>query len=116
MSDWEKLDQLDIKDIHIGCLNCSSAGIEAPPEMTLFLWDGQTTILRDGKNVSDTFGPEGEPDNWDDNPVVADAESAAKADPDHDWRIVVTMALHGETYQRQGGGYWPCVESNKGYA
>lgn len=52
--------------------------------------------------------------------TVADAEKAAAADPDHDWRIQKDGPLHGETFQRhmkgKYAGQWVCIESNRGFA
>lgn len=53
-----------------------------------------------------------EPTYW----TVQDAENAALADPEHDWRITLFSPLHGETYQRQGDGQWMLVEKNEGFA
>lgn len=47
---------------------------------------------------------------------MKDAEAAALADPDHDWRIVLFGPLHGEVYQRHGPGEWMLVEKNEGFA
>lgn len=59
------------------------------------------------------FGYIGElPPEW----MVADAERAAVADPDHDWRIVLYGPLHGEVYQRHGLSEWMLVEKNEGFA
>jgi hypothetical protein len=48
--------------------------------------------------------------------TTAQAEKVAKADPDHDWRIVLYGPLHGEVYQRHAPGEWVLVEKNKGFA
>lgn len=47
---------------------------------------------------------------------VSDAEKAAAADPEHDWRIVLFGPLHGEVYQRHGPEEWNLVEKNEGFA
>jgi hypothetical protein len=61
-------------------------------------------------SVADPNKPE--PTYWD----VAEAEKAALADPDHDWRIVLFGPLHGEVYQRHEAGAWMLVEKNEGFA
>jgi hypothetical protein len=48
--------------------------------------------------------------------TVAQAEELAKADPDHDWRIVLHGPLRGMTYQRHGDTQWMLVEKNEGFA
>jgi hypothetical protein len=54
--------------------------------------------------------------SYDDCMSVAEAEELAKADPDHDWRIVIYGALSGRTYQRHGDMQWVLVEKNLGFA
>ena len=52
----------------------------------------------------------------DEHLTVADIETMAKDDPEHDWQIRKHGPLHGETFQRQGDGRWVCIESNQGFA
>lgn len=54
--------------------------------------------------------------SYDDCMSVAEAEELAKADPDHDWRIVIYGALSGRTYQQHGDMQWVLVERNLGFA
>ena len=54
--------------------------------------------------------------SYDDCMSVGEAEELAKADPDHDWRIVIYGALSGRTYQRHGDMQWVLVEKNLGFA
>ena len=54
--------------------------------------------------------------SYDDCMSVAEAEELAKADPDHDWRIVIYGALSGRTYQRHGEMQWMLIERNLGFA
>lgn len=49
-------------------------------------------------------------------PTVAEVESLAKADPDHDWRIYFYAPLYESEYQRQGDGVWVLVKSGGGFA
>lgn len=48
--------------------------------------------------------------------TVADAERAAKADPDHDWRIFYYAPLYEAVYQRQSEGHWVLIEKGEGFA
>lgn len=109
---FEKLEPIKPDDLHIGCLTCSTACLEAPLDMVIAVSFGGAHIEKDGKLMIDcerSYG-EGKP------VTVADAEKMAEADPDHDWRIVKIGPLHGETFQRHGENKWVCVESNEGFA
>lgn len=108
---FEKLPQ--VEKIHVGCLNCSTAALVAPMEMSICVGFGFAHLEKDGELVYDgeaALSNDEEP--W----TVSDAEKLAVADPDHDWRIVKYGPLHGETFQRQGESNWVCVESNQGFA
>lgn len=107
---WEKLPALNAKDIHIGCLNCSTAAAIAPMEMLVAVGFGAAYATKDSEVVYM------ETTHDDDLKTVGDIEEMAKADPDHDWRIVKEGPMHGETFQRHGDGQWVCVESNRGFA
>lgn len=48
--------------------------------------------------------------------TCADAEKAALADPDHDWRILIVAPLYEATYQRHGEGRWMLIEKGQGFA
>jgi hypothetical protein len=48
--------------------------------------------------------------------TVQDAEDAAKADPDHDWRIHLYGPLKELHYQRHGDGHWVLYERGEGFA
>lgn len=45
-----------------------------------------------------------------------DAENAALADPDHDWRIHFYGPLREHHYQRQAPGHWVLYELGEGFA
>jgi hypothetical protein len=99
-----------VEKIHVGCLTCSTAARIAPMDMLIAVGFGAAYVLCDDKPV---YEEDSEFENmW----TVQDAENAALADPDHDWRIVKHGPLHGETFQRHGPGEWVCVESNEGFA
>lgn len=110
----EKLPAVELKDLHVGCLNCSTAALVAPLDMLIAVGFGSAYVTKDGEIVYDEQRVEDEK-FW----TVQDAEDLAAADPDHDWQIVKYGPLHGETFQRQerqGIYQWICVESNKGFA
>lgn len=110
---FEKLPQIKPDELHIGCLNCSTAALIAPLEMQIAVGFGDAYVTRDGQLIYD-----GEAD-WSKTgnaKRVSDIEKLADADPDHDWRIVKFGPLHGETFQRHEKDKWVCIESNKGFA
>lgn len=103
------------ESLHIGCLTCSTAAIQAPMDMLIAVGFGSAYVTKDGKKVYDEFDHRDSVDGsefW----TVREAEFLAAQDPNHDWRIVKHGPLHGETYQRQGKGKWFCIESNQGFA
>jgi hypothetical protein len=107
------LPPIDPKNLHVGCLNCSTARLEAPMDMPICVGFGDARVTRDGETIHDGERA------WEDGHepwTVQDAENAAAADPDHDWRIVKYSPMHGETFQRHAPGKWVCVESNEGFA
>ena len=110
---WEKLPQIESKKLHIGCLNCSTASLEAPMDMLILVGLGSAYVEKDGKIIYDgEKAHEKKKKVW----SVRDAEKLAAKDPDHDWRIVKYGPLHGETFQRHGPEKWVCIESNRGFA
>ncbi len=110
---WTKLPPLEQKDIHVGCLCCSSAAQVAHLEMGIAVGFGAAYVLKDGVEFYD-----GEADYQDgkEPKTVAEIEAIAALDPDHDWQIVKHGPLHGETFQRHDKDRWVCVESNMGFA
>jgi hypothetical protein len=108
---FEKLPVIESKDLHVGCLNCSTAAIVAPMDMLIAVGFGSATVTKDGELVYDEMSISGE-NYW----TVQDAENLAIKEPDCDWRINKEGPLHGETFQRQGDNNWVCVESNRGFA
>jgi hypothetical protein len=108
---FEKLPPIDSRDLHIGCLNCSTAALNAPMDMVIAVGFGSAIVTKDDELVYSEDRVENET-YW----TVQDAENIAKLEPDCDWRIAKHGPLHGETFQRQGDGLWVCVESNQGFA
>lgn len=93
------------------CCNCPPIPTQAPMGKIIAVGFGCAQVTRDGTVVYDGELPDREY-FW----RFTDAEEAAAADPDHDWRVILHGALHGETYQRQGAGQWVCIERNEGFA
>lgn len=108
---FEKKPQIESKDLHIGCANCSSAALEAPMDMVIAVGFGDATVTKDGEVIYDERSISGD-NYW----TVQDAENLAIKEPDCDWRIEKYGPLHGETFQRQGDKKWVCIESNQGFA
>lgn len=117
------------EELYVGCI-CSSGYVhhpivksddadvasrpfDAPTDMIIAAGFGDAYVTKDGVKVYD-----GEADFHNDlmPKTVGDIEEMAKADPEHDWRIVIYTPLHGETYQRHAPGTWVCIESNMGFA
>jgi hypothetical protein len=112
---WEKLPQIKPDDMFIGCLNCSTAALEAPLDMTICVGFGCAYVTKDGEMIYDGERDSKENDTYDVK-TVKDIEEWALKDPDHDWRIVKHGSMHGETFQRHGPNKWVCIESDPGFA
>jgi len=114
-TNWRKLPQIKPESLWIGCLNCSTATLEAPLDMLIVVGFGDAYATKDGEVIHD-----GEMDSQENDTYkvkrVKDIEDMAAKDPDHDWRIVKHGPLHGETFQRHGPNKWVCIESNPGFA
>jgi len=82
-------------------------------DMVIAVGFGAACVTRDGEQVYDG---EADCEAGREPKTVADIESIAVADPDHDWRIKKYGPLHGETFQRHDADKWVCVESNCGFA
>jgi hypothetical protein len=101
------------EDLHIGCLNCSTAELKASLDMQIVVGFGMAIVTKDGETIYD-----GEMDyqNGKEPKSLQYFEDMAKQDPDHDWRVIRHGPMHGETHQRHGDGNWVCIESNPGFA
>jgi len=86
------------EDIHIGCLNCSTAQRVAHLDTIICVGFGSAQIMKDGQLYYD-----GEQDFRDGNEphTLRTIEATARNWPDSDWRCIMDGPLHGETYQRQ---------------
>lgn len=109
----EKKPPIKREELHIGCLNCSTAALEAPMEMQIAVGFGSAVVTKDGEHYYD-----GEQAYHEGKTVktVGDIEKEAAADPNHDWKIEKFGPMHGETFQRHGKEKWVCIESNQGFA
>lgn len=109
---WEQLPPLPGRNNP--CLNCPPIEDTLDMRRTIGVGFGQAFVAKDDETVwYEKYTDEDEDDPcW----TVAQAEDAAVADPDHDWRIVMDGPMHGETYQRQGEGRWVLVAKNDGFA
>lgn len=108
---FKKEPQIDSKDLCVGCLNCSTAALEAPMGMIIAVGFGSSYVMKDDECIYDEqLVKDG--NYW----TVEDVEKLAEKEPDHDWRIKKHGPLHGETFQRHGPKKWVCIESNPGFA
>lgn len=82
-----------------------------PLERHIAVGFGYAALERDGVPVwSEDECDDGSPI------TVAQAESMAALDPEHDWRISFQGPLQGAVFQRQGRGQWYLIEKNEGFA
>jgi hypothetical protein len=113
MSDaWERKPALENAG-GVGCLCCGTPTVMFPAEGWIAVGFGSAGVTKDGKEVYS------EPNDFDDEDEIwtgADAEKAALADPDHDWRIYKYAPLYEAVYQRHGDGQWVLVERGDGFA
>jgi hypothetical protein len=93
------------------CLCCSDTKSQICAESRIAVGFGLAELTKDGETIwmEDSH-------DWEKCMTVAQAEELAKADPDHDWRIVLHGPLRGMTYQRHGDTQWMLVEKNEGFA
>jgi len=110
---WKKLAPIKKGELHIGCLNCSTAEYEASMDKIIANVFGTASLLCDGREV--VAGENYSRKHNDEFFTFANAEKLAAKDPNHDWQVVMYGPLHGETYQRHGKEKWVCVESNMGF-
>jgi hypothetical protein len=106
---YKLLPPVEAKNIHVGCLCCSTACQIAHMDMVIAVGFGSAQVTKDNELV---YEEREDGELW----TVQDAENEALQDPDHDWQIMKVGPLHGETFQRQAPGRWVCVESNPGFA
>ncbi len=110
MSTFERLPPVDGS---VACVTCG-AGARSDLDMDrpIVVGFGDAGYMRDGETVwCEAMACDGI-----DYPTVADVESLAKNDPDHDWRIYFFAPLYEAEYQRQADGVWVLVNKGEGFA
>jgi hypothetical protein len=118
-------------ELHIGCLNCSTASYKLSMDRILSVGFGLVKATKNGESVYEDTGSryrilvDGKWKEYDMKDAPLDGcewldawtiERMANKDPFNDWKITFNGPMHGETYQRQGYMHWPCIESNQGFA
>jgi hypothetical protein len=101
-SSFERLPPLDNKGV----------GEMLPLDARIGVGFGVAQLLRDGEVVWEEHIRMA----WEELKTVAEAESMAAADPEHDWRVLMYGPLSGATWQRQDVERWVLVEKNQGFA
>lgn len=108
---WDKLPAIEGRQQP--CLHAGVAESLFPPHGLIAVGFGCAMVTKGGRPVYE------EPHIDDEDAKAwtgADAEAAALADPDHDWRIVLQSPLSGREYQRHGPGRWVLVHQDQGFA
>ena len=116
---WEK--QPAIKSKGAACLCCGTPTDIFPLDGTIAVGFGSANVTKDGECIYDEpqiyYDDKGEPvEPKDPYWTGADAEKAALADPDHDWRISKYGPMYSAEYQRHAPGQWVLVERGDGFA
>ena len=114
MARWKKLPPIT-EPQGSACLNCPPRPIRALMRTKVGVGFVDAHISRDGVRVWSEFRP-GQPREWERLPRLSRFEREAKADPDHDWRLVLSSPMSYAEYQRQGPGTWLLVKSGPGFA
>jgi len=116
---WKK--EPAIKSSGPACLCCGTPTDLFPPDGVIAVGFGSASVTKDGLSVYEEqqiqFDDDGNPideevECW----TGADAEKAAAADPDHDWRITKIAPLYDAEYQRHGEGQWVLIRRGEGFA
>ena len=108
---WQKVDALIAEDKTLsgGCLNCPPAYGVAPMNTLIAVGFGDANISKDGEVV---FSEQ----DSDEFHFLEEFEAKAKADPDHDWRLLLDAPLHSREYQRHDEGKWVLIAQGEGFA
>lgn len=97
-------------EIHQGCSCCSPVQEVAPLDMVIAVGFGCAMVMCDRKVIfSEGYDDE-------DFRCLQEFEDMAKADPDHDWRVLLEAPLRSREYQRHGDGEWVLIHSGQGFA
>lgn len=106
---WEK--KPAIASGGMACLCCGTPTTIFPMEGWIAVGFGSASVTKDGQEVySEPLSDDAE--IW----TGAEAEAAALADPDHDWRINKYAPLYDAVYQRHAEGQWVLIERGEGFA
>ena len=95
-----------------GCLCCGAMHQSLSATAVIAVGFGGAGVTKDGESVYDESDVREDGAYW----TCADAEKAAKADPDHDWRIFFYAPLYESVYQRHGESHWVLIEKGMGFA
>lgn len=98
----------------VSCLTCGCGAHETfSMDGVIAAGFGSANVTKDSEQVYDEQDANyGRCELW----TGADAEKAAAADPDHDWRISIFAPLYEAEYQRQGERHWVLVRKGDGFA
>jgi hypothetical protein len=98
----------------VACLTCGCGAHDTfSMESIIAAGFGSATVTKDGECVYDeNETAHAGREYW----SGTDAEKAAAADPDHDWRISIIAPLYDAEYQRQGPSHWVLVAKGQGFA
>lgn len=110
MSAWEK--KPAIESGGVACLCCGTPTTVFPDDGWIAVGFGGAGVTKDGVEVYSENQTDEEASIW----TGADAEAAASADPDHDWRIYKYAPLYDAVYQRHAPGQWVLIERGEGFA
>lgn len=94
------------------CLCCGTPTTVFPMDGWIAVGFGGAGVTRDGKEVYSENQSTDDAEIW----TGEQAEAAAKADPDHDWRIYKYAPLYDAVYQRHAEGQWVLIERGDGFA
>jgi hypothetical protein len=98
--------------VHQGCLNCSPVTTLAGMDLHVAVGFGMAAVTKDGRCVYSE-----EPDaDYEDIPTLQTFEDMARADPDHDWRLILEAPLRSREYQRHRDDEWVLIASGQGFA
>lgn len=106
---WTKLPPIEGST---ACVTCGCGAHEVlHPHKLLAVGFGGVTVSKDGEQIYSE--PQVDEDNfWE----CKDAETIAKHDPDHDYRIHFYAPLYEAEYQRQGDNHWVLIRKGEGFA
>lgn len=99
-----------------GCLTCGPQPITLHMDAVIAVGFGDARVTRDGELVWSEHRNCDPALEWADIWTTRQAEEAAAADPDHDWRINFEGPLSNAAYQRHAPEQWVLVEKGMGFA